>query len=50
MREATEALHMSRPTIYKLIRKGEIKSWTIGRERRLSATSVIEYLHRLATA
>jgi excisionase family DNA binding protein len=50
MREATEALHLSRPTIYKLIRKGDIKSWTIGRDRRISAASVIEYLHRMATA
>lgn len=42
--EAAEALGISRATIYNLLARGEIKSTTIGRSRRIPCTE----LERLA--
>lgn len=45
--EAGERLAVGRTTIYKLIRSGELESVQIGRLRRVPASAVQEYAHRL---
>ncbi len=49
VREACEHLSIGRTTLYRLLRDGELKSSTLGRARRISLASIIDYLERHAS-
>jgi excisionase family DNA binding protein len=44
--EVADYLHVSRGTIYGLLKKNEINSVKVGRNRRFTASHVKEYLAR----
>ncbi|WP_313896015.1 helix-turn-helix domain-containing protein [Streptomyces sp. YIM 98790] len=44
--EAMAALKISRPKLYDLIRSGELRSFTIGRARRVPAEAVAAYIRK----
>jgi len=44
--EAGMELDVSRVTIHKLIREGELKSFKIGRLRRISRDAIDEYINK----
>jgi len=41
--EAAEMLGVGRATLYKIVMRGEIESFTIGRARRIAITALEEY-------
>lgn len=45
--EAAHMLRIGRTVVYQLIQEGEIRSVKIGRNRRVVATSIGEYVSRL---
>lgn len=48
--EAGERIGVKRTTMYKLIRDGEIESFTIGRLRKVRPSALEEYVKRRAAA
>ena len=42
--EAGAALHLSRQSIYDLINSGELRSFTIGRSRRIPRAALDEFI------
>ena len=44
--EVADMLHVSKSTIYDLIRKGEIQSYKVGRKVRFTEKDVLEYISR----
>lgn len=45
--QVSEWLAISRAQVFNLIREGELKSFTIGRSRRITATAVRTYLDKV---
>ncbi|WP_436758253.1 helix-turn-helix domain-containing protein [Streptosporangium sp. V21-05] len=45
--EAAEALRISRTKLYELLAKNEIQSVRIGRSRKIPASTLRSYVHRL---
>ncbi len=45
-REAMTALRIGRDTLYNLIRSGELRSFTIGRARRIPAAEIPAFMRR----
>lgn len=45
-REAMAALRISRDTLYNLIRTGQLRSFTIGRARRIPAAEIPAFIRR----
>jgi excisionase family DNA binding protein len=48
--EAGERIGVKRTTMYKLIRDGEIESFTIGRLRKIQLSALEAYIKRRAAA
>lgn len=48
--EAGERIGVKRTTMYKLIREGEIESFTIGRLRKVRLSALEAYIERRAAA
>jgi excisionase family DNA binding protein len=48
--EAGDRIGVKRTTMYKLIRDGEIESFTIGRLRKIRLAALEEYVKRRAAA
>jgi excisionase family DNA binding protein len=42
--EAAEMLGVGRATLYKLVMRGEIESFTVGRARRIAISTLEEYV------
>jgi len=42
--DAAKALNISRPTIYKEIQKGRLKTFTIGRRRFVTPAALNDYI------
>jgi excisionase family DNA binding protein len=43
--EAAEMLGVGRATLYKLVMRGEIESFTVGRARRIAISALEQYAH-----
>lgn len=48
--EAAAAMRISRVTLYRLLRDGELASYRQGRSRRISIHAITEYQKRLESA
>lgn len=48
--EGCEVLHVSRPTLYGLIRRGELRTITIGRSRRIPLSALTRYVEEALEA
>lgn len=42
--EVCELLHLSRPTVYGLINSGQLRSFKVGRVRRVPTSAVDDYV------
>jgi excisionase family DNA binding protein len=48
--EVAEMLAISRPWVYELIKRGELVSFHIGKNRRITADSITSYVDRQVAA
>ncbi len=46
--DVCERLSLSRPTVYALINSGQLRSFLVGRARRIPASALDEYIARMA--
>ena len=44
--EVCERLHLSRPTVYELINSGRLRSFKVGKARRIPVQALGEYIDR----
>ena len=47
--EAADALNVSKATIYRLVRSGELPAFRVGAQIRLAQTDIENYLRQLPT-